>query len=71
MGFRPGEWERLEPIEIYALEAAESWRFKRRMSVVAVAIATLANRTSLCETPLDAEEFLEGLSKLDLWEPPD
>lgn len=44
MGYRPGGWERLQPVELYAVRDAEEWRRARDLGALAYAAAAIANR---------------------------
>lgn len=56
LGLDPLTWDRYTPIELYAMEDAESWRRSRDLDMLAVAVLTIANRIPWSEG-ISLEEF--------------
>ncbi len=52
LGYRPLEWEHLQPVELFALEEAQHWRRCREWEMTTLAIAWL--RIGFVETDMEA-----------------
>ena len=64
LGYRPREWEHLQPVELYALDAAQHWRKCRDWEMTTLAIHWL--RSGLVETDMEAmRKSLAGYAEED------
>lgn len=62
MGYRPGEWEDLQPVELYAVQDAWCWRRSRDMELLAIGVAWLRSLLTATD-PVDILDSLPGYRK--------
>ena len=65
MGFHVGQWERYQPIELYAMEDAWRWRRKQRLRALAIATAYIANHIPWHGDDVNHERLSEYLAALE------
>jgi hypothetical protein len=55
LGYRPGGWEHLQPVELYAVRDADEWRRVRDLGALAIAVTAIASRIPFAKPPRPEE----------------
>ena len=66
-GLKPGEWEELQPIELYEYATARAWARSRDLEVIAVAALVIANQIPRWSDESSAPPSLKDILKAFPW----
>jgi hypothetical protein len=65
LGYRVGEWEHLQPAELWAMWDARNWVRSRDLEVVARVVAEIINRTFSDDSVKNTRELLDKFPGYD------